>query len=270
MASSSKTPKRPTAAALRKTAAEPPRTPAARLGRRSMKTSEVVALEIVRDIVARQLQPGDKLPLEAELLTKYRVSRSSLREALRLLEVQELVGIRPGPGGGTVVGQVQPASLGRTLTLHMHLIGATYDELLDTWVLTEGLLAELAAANPDREKVRVAMTPFVEKTPASKKAKHEIAEGLEFHEAVAALAGNRVLSFLLQTAGAVVSEHVLNAVDRQTLEEDIVHDHDAVAKAIIAGNSKKARELMDEHVHHIADRFRAYWPRRVGDKIQWR
>ncbi|MFP5306271.1 MAG: FadR/GntR family transcriptional regulator, partial [Gammaproteobacteria bacterium] len=79
-----------------------------RAGRRNMKTSEVVALQIVRDIVARQLKPGDKLPLEAELLKNYRVSRSSLREALRLLEVQDLISIRPGPGGGTVVGKVHP------------------------------------------------------------------------------------------------------------------------------------------------------------------
>ena len=116
--------------------------------RRSSKTSEIVALEIVRDIVAQGLKPGDRLPLEAEMLSQYRVSRSSLREALRLLEVQGLIAIRPGPGSGTVVGRVLPGNLARTLTLYLHMSGATYDQLLDAWTAAEPLLARLAAENP--------------------------------------------------------------------------------------------------------------------------
>jgi len=69
--------------------------------RRTLKTSEIVALEIVRDIVSQRFKAGDRLPLESEMLAHYRVSRSSLREALRLLEVQGLIVIRPGPGAGT-------------------------------------------------------------------------------------------------------------------------------------------------------------------------
>src|SRR5207253_2483179 len=109
----------------------------------------------------QKLRPGDKLPLESELLRHYGVSRASLREGMRLLEVQGLLSIRPGPGG-VVVGNADPASLGRTLTLHMHFLGATYDELMETCIWSEAMLAELAAANRDRKLVRRLMTPFVE------------------------------------------------------------------------------------------------------------
>src|ERR1700719_833296 len=119
------------------------------VARRASKTSEIVALEIVRNIVAQNLKPGDRLPLEAEMLVQYRVSRSSLREALRLLEVQGLIAIRPGPGSGTVVGRVFPANLARTLTLYLHMAGSTYNQLLDAWIATEPVLAKLAALNPD-------------------------------------------------------------------------------------------------------------------------
>jgi DNA-binding FadR family transcriptional regulator len=238
--------------------------------RRNIKTSETVALDLVRDIVARNLKAGDKLPLEAELLKQYRVSRSSLREALRLLEVQGLITIRPGPGGGTVVGRAQPANLGRTLALHMHMIGATYDELLDTWEMTEAILAERAARNPDRDKVRKLMTPFLDKDSPSHHAVHSIGEGLEFHDKIGELAGNRVLSFLLLIAGTMVGEHIITTVERGSLEDHIVHDHSIIAEAIIAGNAKKAHELMYNHLHHIAEYFREYWPRKVGEKIQWR
>lgn len=244
---------------------------AAMLSRRNIKTSEVVALDIVRDIVSRRFKTGDKLPLEAELLQEYRVSRSSLREALRLLEVQGLITIRPGPGGGTVVGAVHPVALGRTLMLHMHMIEATYDELLDTWILIESVLAEQAAKNPDRVAVRRAMTPFVEVgTNGSARKIHAIDEGLEFHTAVGELASNRVLDFLLRTPGSIVTEHIISLIDREKLEEQIVHDHSAVAKAIIAGDAAKARRKMQDHLNNVVNHFRAFWPQRVGEKIQWR
>jgi DNA-binding FadR family transcriptional regulator len=267
-----KTKAKPAATAPRKAREEPPAPSngGAAAFRRNVKTSEVVALDIVRDIVARKLQPGDKLPLESELLRQYRVSRSSLREALRLLEVQGLITIRPGPGGGTVVGKVQPASLARTLTLHMHLTGATYDELLDTWVLTEALLAEMAAKNPDREKVKKALSPFLIKKGRSDEHPHAIREGLEFHELIGDLAENRVLSFILMMAGTIITEHIVTNLDRQALEDHIVHDHAAVAEAIIAGNSKIAFQIMRDHIHHVAEYFRENWPRKVGEKIQWR
>ena len=94
------------------------------------------------------------------MLEQYGVSRESLREGLRLLEVQGLISIRRGPGGGPIVGSVDPANLGRISTLYYHLAGATYAELFDAWEAAEIAIAELAARNPDRRAVRAAMAPY--------------------------------------------------------------------------------------------------------------
>ena len=98
------------------------------------------------------------------MLQQYGVSRETLREALRLLEVQGLISIRRGPGGGPIVGTVDPANLGRTSTLYYHLAGATYAELFEAWIVCDRMLAELAATNPDRAAVRAAMAPFLHAT----------------------------------------------------------------------------------------------------------
>ena len=124
---------------------------------RSLKASEGVARDIVDDIVVRRLREGDGLPSESAMLQHYGVSRETLREGLRLLEVQGLISIRRGPGGGPIVGTIDPASLGRTSTLYFHLAGATYAELFDAWVVCERVIADLAASNPDRAAVREAM-----------------------------------------------------------------------------------------------------------------
>lgn len=258
-----------TGAATRKKA-EKARAPAAGIApRRSNKASDYVALDIVRDIVSRNLEPGDKLPPEPEMLRQYQVSRSTLREAMRVLEVQGLVHSRPGPGGGTVVGKVAVASLGRTLTLHMHLVGATYDELLAGYVLAESITAELAAANPDRALVARLMQPHIDEGRAAKH-DHPVSEGFAFHETVAALANNRVLGFMLQTPGAIVNDHIVTSLNRKVLEDHIVHDHSRIAAAILAGNAKKAYLTMHEHTERLVEHFRAYWPKKVGEKIEWR
>ncbi|HEY2661287.1 MAG TPA: FCD domain-containing protein [Caulobacteraceae bacterium] len=237
--------------------------------RRTSKTSEIVALEIVRNIVSQGLKPGDRLPLEAEMLVQYRVSRSSLREALRLLEVQGLIAIRPGPGSGTVVGRVLPGNLARTLTLYLHMTGSTYDELLDAWMAAEPMLARLAAANPDRARVKASLSPFLSEDHGGDHGKWAIDEGLDFHERVAQLADNPVLALILQSIGYIVTEHVLSVTERGHLEERIVHDHSQLAQAIIAGKVDKAGQLMADHVKHVAEDFKAYWPRKIGEKIQW-
>lgn len=235
------------------------------LSRRNLKTSEIVALEIVRDIGSQNLRPGDRLPLESEMLVQYRVSRSSLREALRLLEVQGLIAIRPGPGAGTVVGRVAPGNLARTLTLHLHMLGANYDQLLEAWVQSEPTLARLAAGNPDRARVKEAMAPFLDETHA-----WAVNEGLRFHDTVADLADNPVLSLTLQSIGFIVTEQVLTSVERGELESGIVHDHRELAQAIISGDPARAEQLMRDHLRHIVEDFKAYWPLKIGEKVQWR
>ena len=94
---------------------------------RPRRPPETVARAITRDIIRDGRQPSDPLPSEATMLDHYDVSRESLREALRLLEVQGLVAIRRA--AAAVGCTVDPANLGRVSTLYYHLAGATYREL---------------------------------------------------------------------------------------------------------------------------------------------
>ena len=163
------------------------------------------------------------------------------------------------------MGRVLPGNLSRTLTLHLHMLGANYDELLEAWVESEPLLARLAAQNPDREKVREAMSPFLDESHA-----WAVREGLRFHDIVSDLAGNQVLSLVLRSIGFIVAEQVLTSAERGELEQQIVHDHREVAEAIIAGNPDLAANRMREHIRHAVEDFKAFWPLKVGEKVQWR
>lgn len=233
---------------------------------RTVKASERVAQDIVHDIVARGLETGDRLPLEAAMVEEYGVSRTSLREALRLLEVQGLISLKPGPGGGPVVGTVEPSHLAKTAALYFHLGDATYGDVMATQVLLESLCARLAARHPGR---KAAMAPWLEQElPEDTPAYRELTTG--FHGAVYQLADNPVLSLLTQAVTHIVTHHVVVTMDPVELRPTIVDEHAALARVIDAGDEDAAGRMMAEHFQRQHDHLRERSPARISENIQWR
>ena len=233
---------------------------------RTMKASERVAQDIVRDIVRRQLETGDHLPLEAAMVEEYGVSRTSLREALRLLEVQGLISLKPGPGGGPVVGAVEPAHLARMAALYFHLGAATYADVMATQVLMESTCARLAALNPARTE---AMAPWlIQELPDQVGEYRDLTTG--FHGAVYQLAANPVLSLLTQAVTHIVTQHVLLTMDPVDLRGTIVAEHAALADVIASGDADKAERLTAEHFQRQHDHFAERSPARLQEHIEWR
>ena len=238
---------------------------------RALKTSETVARDVVRDIIRQGLQPGDGLPSEALMLEQYKVSRESLREGLRLLEVQGLVSIRRGPGGGPIVGTVDPANLGRVATLYYQMAGATYRELFEAWVVAESMLAERAARNPDTAARLDAMTPYL--ADGAHVPPDEVEEFMRihvaFHGRVASLAKNRVLELTLQTMGQIVTHHVAVTDDPRALANVIEDDHRRLAVAIAAGYGNQARSIMEEHIRSVARFNEDHLGAMADEYIEW-
>jgi GntR family transcriptional repressor for pyruvate dehydrogenase complex len=234
--------------------------------RRAPKTSERVALDIVHDIVAQGLATGARLPLEVEMVEQYGVSRTSLREALRLLEVQGLIRLKPGPGGGPVVGAVEPTHLARTLSLYFHLASASYGQLLKTQVRLEPICAEIAAQSPARKDVMRPYTRVAQPETTPEYHRHTI----DFHAAVYSLVDDPVLTLLTQAVTQMVTYHVVATMDPVDLHGGIMEEHAALARAIAAGHSAKARRLMAEHFQAQHDYYATRSPSRLADLIEWR
>lgn len=237
--------------------------------KRLPKASEVAAASIVSDIVSLGLQVGDRLPAEGDMLEHYSVSRETLREALRILEVQGLITLKRGPGGGPFVSALNASYLARTATLYFHLSGATYDEVFDTWEILEPQLSAKVARIPDKALKEEAFAPFIGYQVDEHDETEVFSELNNFHAVIADLSGNRVLTLLTQAVNHIVVEHILD-VDEPVAEHEHLNDaHVDIAQAIIAGRPRKAANLMQEHIAEVVAGFRAKYPGRSGELVRW-
>lgn len=235
--------------------------------RRVMKLSEVIAGELVRDIIASGLEIGDHLAPEAAMLVQYGVGRESLREALRLLESQGLITIKRGPGGGPVVAGVDPLYLARTASLFFHVGGATYDEVIEAWHVLEPAMAAQIARHPSRAAVAQALTPFLYPTGDISQAQQTKDTG--FHTALAQLSGSRVMVLLLQALGHMLVDHVAEALGHIEDWEGVEREHAEIAEAILNGRATKAQRLMERHIAGVRDSCAVRWPDRMLDPVVW-
>jgi GntR family transcriptional regulator, transcriptional repressor for pyruvate dehydrogenase complex len=236
--------------------------------RRQAKTAETVAAAIVRDVVSRNLNPGDMLPSEAAMLAHYRVSRASLREALRLLEVQELIRLKPGPGGGPIVTAVDPRNLAKITMLYLYLGGATYQELFEAQQVMARNDAERAARNPDRELVRLAMKPFLAVEQPIQGPEYWTVTN-EFHGAVGELGGNRVIELVSRIVGSIWHERIVTRMDTHSVRKQIHAEHREIARAISARQPAKAGRLMHDHFGWLVEEYSRHWPGRFDELIEW-
>lgn len=237
---------------------------------RQPKVSEIVAQRIVADIVDDGLRVGDRLPPEADMLQQYEVSRESLREGLRLLEVQGLITIRRGPGGGPVVTSVDPRNLARTSTLYFHLAGANYNELFDAWMLFEPAVVRQVTETMDRAEKKTALGPFLPDFDPEVDRDRFMSRSKGFHSVIATMGGNRILTLILQSIAHIVTDHIVRDVDPMSERAEISDDHVAIGRAMIDGRATRAQRLMAEHIEHLVEHYRKNFPDKVEEYVQWR
>jgi DNA-binding FadR family transcriptional regulator len=241
------------------------------LARRSDKIAELVAREIVRDIAGRQLEPGTVLPSETIMQATYSVGRASLREALRILEVQGLIQIKPGPGGGPVVSEVSSQEFGRMATLYFHMSGATFRELVEARLIMEPVMAGLAARRQDAEGLkRLKASVHASEDMAIVDDPEYLKMSTEFHGIVAGISGNKILDIFGRSIKDVFTERVSGMIFPVSARDRVRTDHEAIAQAILRGQPARAERLMRAHMEEFAEFITQRYPGLLDEVVDWR
>jgi DNA-binding FadR family transcriptional regulator len=236
--------------------------------RRTLKTSELVARDIATSMRQRKLQPGDMLPPESQLILQYRVSRATLREALRLLEVTGAITIKPGPGGGPVVADISSRDFGSMATLHFFFSGATMKELLEAQLIMEPLLARLAAERQQPERLAELRGLTEDQPPPDDETRYlHVSHG--FHHVVAGSSGNRVLDLFARSLTEIFTDRIAGALYPPGSRAHVQREHAAIAGAILRGDGRRAETLMRRHMEEFVQYVASRHPALLEEVVTW-
>lgn len=213
------------------------------------KASDLLAAQLRELILSGSIPPGGSLPTERELVARSSLSRSSVRDALRVLEVEGLIVTKPGRLGGSTVRLLGRETVARPMELFVKSRDIELQTLLDCRLAVEPFLAARAAENhtpEELDEIRDIHARFLATT-------NDIAEykglNLEWHLAIARASHNELLLALMEA----ISQPILEAdgyqrVTTEAIRSEAKRAHSAILEAIEARNPELAQSRMARHL----------------------
>jgi GntR family transcriptional regulator, transcriptional repressor for pyruvate dehydrogenase complex len=220
---------------------------------KSNKASVDIIEQIRRAIFQGTLKPGDKLPCERELIEHFCVSKATLREALRSLEVLGFLEIRKGASGGPFVTEVDMQKASDCFTNFLHFRNLSLEDLSEVRLLLEPRIAEKAALSMSEEDLTrlgdmvKEHDDLLKKKVAGVSRKNEI----EFHRIIASATGNPILIFILEFVENLLidTKEILNPSHDFSKRVQVAHRR--IYQAVLERNGDKAREEMIKHIREV-------------------
>jgi GntR family transcriptional regulator, transcriptional repressor for pyruvate dehydrogenase complex len=212
------------------------------------KTYELVAERLLGLISSRHLGPGDAIPSERELVGLYSVGRSSIREALRMLESK---GVIRGAGNGSFVVAEFGNTLNNSLDFLLSVDEADYGELFEVRRILEGEAAALAASRRGDDDVARMMAEIEAMELGLGSEESFITADLRFHLTIAEASGNRLIAHLMNAIRSLLQRSLSSAYHIPGSPEGAVVLHGLILEAISSGHPEEARQRMQEHVSRV-------------------
>lgn len=213
-----------------------------------------VADQLRNVILSGELTPGDKLPIESDLMALFGVSRSTIREALRVLSSQGLISTTRGVGGGSVVAHPDANDVGEYLEAKLGLLTGvkqvSVDDLLEARALLEVPGAGLAAERRTDEQLEVMRRGL----GLEGRAAHRD-EQMRFHVSVLEAAGNPLLRIMTSPVFGVLRVKFLRDAAPEQFWDETEHDHQHIFDAIEAKDRALAEERMAAHLARLRETY---------------
>jgi DNA-binding FadR family transcriptional regulator len=217
------------------------------------KAPDVLARELRERILNGELREGAVLPAERELVKQTQMSRATVREALRILEVQNLVRVKAGRAGGAFVQRPSTASMANSVTMLIRGRQIKLADLMETREALEPYCAELAAAK--RTEAELATLDRANEAIANPGADLSkfLQANLDWHVGVA-IAGHNELLIGFMTA---LSQAIYTGTENAAFIDDSVRAvtaraHKSITRAIREKDAEAAGRRMRRHVHSYA------------------
>ncbi|WP_427008792.1 FadR/GntR family transcriptional regulator [Pseudarthrobacter sp. H2] len=216
-----------------------------------MRTHQLVLQWIEKQLIDGQLTVGGRLPAERTLAEQLEVSRTSVREAIRILEAMGVVraGVGSGPDAGTVVIADPTAALGSALRLHVATQHLPVADIVETRVLLESWAAARARADSPALAEAAAL---LEQMDAGPDTEDFLALDVRFHLALAEAAGNAVVSAMMGSLREAIQGYAgrltANLPDWDATAARLRSEHREILAAINNNDGVRAALLVADHI----------------------
>ena len=232
------------------------------------KKSSMLAQQIVNEIVAGQMKAGERLAHEADMCNTYGVGRSTIREALRVLENQGVITIKTGPGGGPVIAPFDAGFLAANMALHLQLSGGTFRDIMNARLVIEPAIAGEAATHGDEDTLK-ALRLIVDRGQAKPDRETLVGQSGDFHDVVAAGSGNPFFEYLLLALHRITEPFAQRLPYVGERRERLVGHHAQIADAIASGDRDAAVDLMRKDLLEFLDYVEQELPQLLDEQIEW-
>jgi GntR family transcriptional repressor for pyruvate dehydrogenase complex len=209
------------------------------------------AIRKIKDmIISGELGPGDRLPPEGELSDRLGLSRSSMREAIKALEVIRVLDVRRGDG--TYVTSLEPQLLFEALSFVVDL----HDDssILELFAVRRILLpaaAGLAAARITPETI-AELRAWIEEVDEFTAVDDLVEHDLKFHDTITAAAGNAYLTSLVSSLSSnTIRGRIWQGLTAAGWVNRMIDEHAAIVDALEEGDASLAEALVTSHIAAI-------------------
>jgi len=218
---------------------------------------EQVSNEIKKRISRGTLKPGDRLPPESELARNFNVSRQTIREAMRILELSGFISIKRGVKGGPIIENTVSSRVSEGLAEAIQMGSATLDDLVLAWREIEKAILVQAIKNADKGDLRAldenivsAKKELENRTPIFKFI-------ITFHQNLAKASKNHIFELVLDSIMAVYAD-LLSRLDPDFgMAKKVIVIHEGLLKAIHRKNERQAILCFEKYLTHVNKRFRS-------------
>ncbi|WP_232662044.1 FadR/GntR family transcriptional regulator [Pseudonocardia sp. TRM90224] len=221
---------------------------------RPVRAYERIVEQIEDRVYRGLLAPGERLPSEREMMAQFAVSRSTVREALRVLESGGLVQSRPGDPRGPEIMPFSPAALRKSVTRMVQVDEVGLGELVQFRMLLESSANLLAARMASAEELDAMDEALAAMTAAIDRGYEEFSRAdVAFHDTVARASRNTLIEVCSDVVRGVVlgliSHKIAHSPDQRELMEQSMRHHAEVLDAVRSRDGARASRLARETLY---------------------
>lgn len=213
-----------------------------------------IILEQMRErLRSGELRPGDRLPSERELVEHFQVSRNTVREAIRMLEVAGLVEVKRGASGGVFVSTGGPSLLSRSMSDMLILAAFSPSDLLEVRLWIGTMITRVACENgtpADFDQLQRNIDEAQERTNRGDWAGRS-AVNHEFQNLLAAACHNPILLVVQRSITEVIREIVFTVGGIR--DERLLNSKRVLVDLLRARDAAKAVKQMESHINMVND-----------------